>query len=61
METMIRNLIPELKRKYQTQYFPMLQKVFIQLPFVFIIPKILFLTEVSCLELVLNIDSNKKI
>jgi hypothetical protein len=60
METLVRNLIPALKRKYQTQCFPTLQKVLIQLPFVFIIPKILFLTEVSCLELVLNTDSNKK-
>jgi hypothetical protein len=30
------------------------------MPFVFLIPKIVFLTEVSCLELVLNADSNKK-
>jgi len=60
METLARSHIPALKRKFQTQCFPLLQKVLIHLPFVFIIPKILFLTEVSCFEFVLNTDLKKK-
>jgi len=59
METLARSHIPALKRKFQTQCFPLLQKVLIHLPFVFIIPKILFLTEVSCFEFVLNTDLKK--
>jgi hypothetical protein len=60
METLARSHMPALKRKFHTQSFPFLQKVLIQLSFVFIIPKIPFLTEVSCFELVSNTDLNKK-